>query len=97
MRLSEILGALHYLRELCKANEGQLWRLQMTKLIEAEAPSDNRKAKMIANFNNGMVLPIQQPISARPIARPMSSPISTSDNGFLNEGYNSENPANYNI
>ena len=56
-----------------------------------------RKMAMIANFNNGMVLPIQQPISARPIARPMSSPISTSDNGFLNEGYNSENPANYNI
>ena len=52
-----------------------------------------RKMAMIANFNNGMVLPIQQPISARPI----SSPISTSDNGFLNEGYNSENPANYNI
>ena len=56
-----------------------------------------RKMAMIANFNNGMVLPIQQPISARPISRPISSPISTSDNGFLNEGYNSENPANYNI
>ena len=56
-----------------------------------------RKMAMIENFNNGMVLPIQQPISARPISRPMSSPISTSDNGFLNDGYNSENPANYNI
>ena len=60
-----------------------------------------RKMAMIANFNNGMVLPIQQPIPTRPISRSISrsisSPISTSDNGFLNEGYNSENPANYNI
>jgi hypothetical protein len=56
-----------------------------------------RKMAMIANFNNGMVLPIQQPTSNRPISRPISSPISTSDNGFLNEGYNNENPANYNI
>lgn len=53
LRLSEILGALHYLRELCGANEGQLWRDQMTTLITAEGPSDARKAKMIANFNNG--------------------------------------------
>jgi uncharacterized protein (TIGR02301 family) len=26
LRLSEILGAVHYLRELCGANEGQSWR-----------------------------------------------------------------------
>ena len=26
MRLSEILGAVHYLRELCGANDGQAWR-----------------------------------------------------------------------
>lgn len=53
LRLSEILGALHYLRELCGANEGQLWRDQMSRLIAAEGPSEARKAKMIANFNNG--------------------------------------------
>ena len=26
LRLSEILGAIHYLRELCGAREGQTWR-----------------------------------------------------------------------
>lgn len=53
MRLSEILGALHYLRELCGANEKQLWREQMASLITTEAPTDERKALMIANFNKG--------------------------------------------
>ena len=34
-RLSEILGAVHYLRELCGAEEGQLWRERMSELVEA--------------------------------------------------------------
>ena len=34
MRLSEILGAVHYLRELCGADEGQLWRDEMQKLVK---------------------------------------------------------------
>ena len=38
-RLSEILGALHYLRALCGANEGQKWRAEMQALVEAEAPA----------------------------------------------------------
>ena len=37
MRLSEILGALQYLRALCGANEGQKWREQMQALLDAEA------------------------------------------------------------
>ena len=53
MRLSEILGALHYLRELCGANEGQLWRDQMSQLIEKEEPTEARRARMIARFNQG--------------------------------------------
>ncbi|MEM9279852.1 MAG: TIGR02301 family protein [Pseudomonadota bacterium] len=53
MRLSEILGALHYLRELCEANEGQLWRDQMSTLIEQEKPTEERRAQMIARFNQG--------------------------------------------
>ena len=28
-RLAEILGALHYLRNICGANEGQKWRNEM--------------------------------------------------------------------
>ncbi len=53
LRLSEILGALHYLRELCKANEGQKWRQAMQDMIKNEEPTDERKAQMIANFNHG--------------------------------------------
>ena len=37
-RLSEILGAVHYLRELCGANDGQLWRERMKELMDARAP-----------------------------------------------------------
>lgn len=53
MRLSEILGALHYLRELCGADEGQQWRERMQTLIEKEEPTDERRAKLIARFNQG--------------------------------------------
>ncbi len=53
MRLSEILGALQYLRALCGANEGQKWREQMQALIEAEASSTDRRNRMVANFNRG--------------------------------------------
>jgi uncharacterized protein (TIGR02301 family) len=52
-RLAEILGALHYLRGICGANEGQKWRNEMQALIEAEAASGERRARMIASFNRG--------------------------------------------
>jgi uncharacterized protein (TIGR02301 family) len=52
-RLSEILGALHHLRGICGANEGQKWRNEMLALIETEAHSPERKAKLIASFNRG--------------------------------------------
>lgn len=53
MRLSEILGALHYLRDLCGAREGQLWRTEMQALIDAEAPSGERRDRLTASFNRG--------------------------------------------
>jgi uncharacterized protein (TIGR02301 family) len=52
-RLSEILGALHYLRAICGSNEGPKWRGEMQALIEAEAPSGERRERMIASFNRG--------------------------------------------
>lgn len=52
-RLSEILGALHYLRELCGAKDGQKWRNEMRALIDAEAPAPDRKVKLMASFNRG--------------------------------------------
>jgi uncharacterized protein (TIGR02301 family) len=52
-RLSEILGALHFLRGICGANEGQKWRNEAQALIEAEAPNGERHDQMIASFNRG--------------------------------------------
>ena len=51
--LAEILGAVHYLRELCGANDGQLWRDRMRELIESEGASALRRAKLTRSFNNG--------------------------------------------
>ena len=52
-RLSEILGALHFLRGICNSKEGQKWRNEAQALIDAEAPSGNRHDEMIASFNRG--------------------------------------------
>jgi len=52
-RLSEILGALHYLRVVCGSNEGAKWRNEMQALLDAEAPSGERRARMAAGFNRG--------------------------------------------
>jgi uncharacterized protein (TIGR02301 family) len=52
-RLAEILGALHYLRDVCGAKEGQTWRNEMQALVDAEAPSGERRERMVASFNRG--------------------------------------------
>ncbi len=53
MRLSEILGAVHYLRELCGANEGQTWRDRMRELMDSEGSSALRRARLTRAFNQG--------------------------------------------
>ena len=52
-RLSEILGALHFLRGICGANEGQKWRNEAQALIDAEAPTGERHDQMVQGFNRG--------------------------------------------
>src|SRR5215211_1498157 len=52
-RLSEIVGELHYLRDVCGAREGQVWRNEMQALVDAEAPSGERRERLIASFNRG--------------------------------------------
>ena len=52
-RLAEILGTLHYLRGVCGTNDGPKWRNEMQALIDAETPSGDRRARMIAGFNRG--------------------------------------------
>ncbi|MEO3387752.1 TIGR02301 family protein [Mesorhizobium sp. CAU 1741] len=52
LRLAEILGSLHFLRNLC-GEEGQDWRLRMEALLEAENPDEDRRQRLVASFNNG--------------------------------------------
>jgi uncharacterized protein (TIGR02301 family) len=52
-RLSEIFGALHFLRGICNSNEGQKWRNEALALINAEAPNGKRHDDMVASFNRG--------------------------------------------
>jgi uncharacterized protein (TIGR02301 family) len=53
LRLCEILGAVHYLRELCGSNDGALWRDRMKELMDSEGSSALRRAKLTRSFNNG--------------------------------------------
>ena len=53
LRLGEILGAVHYLRELCGASDGQLWRERMQELMNAEGSSALRRARLTESFNQG--------------------------------------------
>lgn len=53
LQLAEVLGAVHYLRELCGAHEGQLWRNQMRALIQAEGTTARRRAALVSSFNKG--------------------------------------------
>lgn len=52
VRLAEILGSLHYLRNLC-GETGQDWRGRMEALLEAENPDEARRARFVASFNRG--------------------------------------------
>jgi uncharacterized protein (TIGR02301 family) len=53
LRLSEILGAVHYLRQLCGASDSMAWRDEMQKLLDAEHPEAERRTRMIDRFNHG--------------------------------------------
>jgi uncharacterized protein (TIGR02301 family) len=52
VRLAEILGSLHFLRNLC-GEPGEKWRGEMEKLLQAENPDPARRAKFVASFNRG--------------------------------------------
>ncbi|WP_455474505.1 TIGR02301 family protein [Bartonella sp. B30(2025)] len=50
LRLSEILGSLHYLQNLCSTPTNQ-WYNHMHALMEAERPTAKRRAYFYAAFN----------------------------------------------
>jgi len=53
LRLAEILGTVHYLRNLCESGDGDMWRKKMFALIRAEKPDIVQKRRLIARFNSG--------------------------------------------
>ena len=79
MRLSEILGAVHYLRELCGSNDGQAWRDRMKELMDAEGSTALRRAKLTRSFNSGYRSYSRTYNSCTPSAQ-------TAINRFLTEG-----------
>lgn len=50
-RLAGTLGAVHYLRVLCKPSEGQVWRLKMLDMLAASDLSQSGKDALIGSFN----------------------------------------------
>lgn len=52
MRLAEVLGSIHYLRNLCGETSNE-WRDQMQQLLTVESPEPLRRARLIASFNRG--------------------------------------------
>jgi len=52
MRLAEVLGSIHYLRNICGEKSNQ-WRDQMESLLATENPEPLRRARLIARFNRG--------------------------------------------
>lgn len=52
LRLAELLGSLHYLRNLC-GERGTTWRDEMEQLIATENPDPDRRARLTASFNRG--------------------------------------------
>jgi uncharacterized protein (TIGR02301 family) len=52
MRIAEVMGSLHFLRNLC-GDKGSQWRQTMERLLAAENPNPERRARFIASFNRG--------------------------------------------
>lgn len=53
LRLAEVLGSVHHLWTLCHKEESQRWRDQMMKLLEVDAKSPARRARLVNRFNTG--------------------------------------------
>jgi uncharacterized protein (TIGR02301 family) len=57
LRLSELLGALSWLTDLCAPGAaeqpGAQWRGQMAALMDAEAASEQRRERLAGAYNRG--------------------------------------------
>jgi uncharacterized protein (TIGR02301 family) len=69
IQLSEILGALHYLRPLCGAPEQGQWRVEMQALIDAASLPGDKRALLVTSFNRGYTSYEQTYRTCTPAAR----------------------------
>lgn len=53
LRLSEIIGSVHFLTLLCRPDDGLVWHDKMTEMLKVEAKTQLRRAKLIERFNSG--------------------------------------------
>ena len=54
LRLSDLMGALTYVRDLCHHDDGPIWRAKMAAVIEAESStSPGQKEKLAGAYNKG--------------------------------------------
>ncbi len=51
-RLSQILGTIHHLRDICGANDGSLWRNKMIDMINAAKLDPDKRQALITHFND---------------------------------------------
>jgi uncharacterized protein (TIGR02301 family) len=69
IQLSEILGALHYLRPLCGGAEQGKWRAEMQTLIDSAALPAEKRAQLVTSFNRGYTTYEQTHRACTPAAR----------------------------
>lgn len=53
MRLSEIVGALAFLRELCAAPDAAEWPARMKAILDTEGVTQNRRDRLAGAYNRG--------------------------------------------
>ncbi|MDO9417522.1 TIGR02301 family protein [Pararhizobium sp.] len=54
LRLAEVMGSVHYLRNLCQKTGEDQWRVSMQTLLDAETKTEpKRKERLTAGFNRG--------------------------------------------
>lgn len=53
LRLSELLGVLAFMRDLCGEGDGVAWRGRMNALVEAEGTTPDQRARLAGAYNRG--------------------------------------------
>ena len=54
LRLAELLGALTTMRQLCGAQDAELWRRRMQALLDSEGDPPVRKDRLAGAYNRGL-------------------------------------------